>query len=75
MILSENRFPLFGIMRVQPSPARLAGAVGARDQAQHAVAVVAVDHGGEETAGGVVRAGAEFAEGAVDALGLQGRQA
>src|SRR6185312_2222189 len=42
---------------------RLGGAVGARDQSQHAFAV-----------GRVVRAGTEFAEGVVDALGLQGRE-
>ncbi len=46
-------------------------AVGARDLPQHAFAIVGVDHGGEEAARRLVRAGAELAKGAVDALGLQ----
>ena len=47
------------------------GALGARDQPQHALAIVGVDHGGEEAARRLMRVGPEFAEGAVDALGLQ----
>ena len=45
--------------------------VGARDQAQHAFTIVGVDHRGEKSPRRFVRVRAEFAESAVDALGLQ----
>src|SRR6185437_16206221 len=51
-----------------PLTARFAGA---RDQPQHALAIVSIDHGGEEAPRRLVRAGAEPAKGAHDALGLQ----
>src|SRR5690348_441860 len=50
------------------------GALGARDQAQHAFAVVGVDHGGEEAARRLVRAGPDLVEGARDAHRLELRQ-
>src|SRR5690606_8404154 len=46
-------------------------AIGARDEAQHFLAVIVVDHRGQKTARGVMGAGPEFAEGPLDALGLQ----
>ena len=45
--------------------------VGARDQAQHALAVLGVDHAGEETPRRLARAGTEFLKHACDAHGLQ----
>src|SRR5664279_5854321 len=53
------------------SASRLCSTVGARDQMQHAVAIVAVDHGGEKAARRLMRAGPEFGEGTLDARGLQ----
>ena len=46
-------------------------AVGARDEPQHAVAVVGVDHGDQEPARRLVRVGPELGERARDARGLQ----
>src|ERR1700690_3338130 len=53
------------------STPRLGGALGARNQTQHALAVVGVDHGGEETPRRLMRVWAELGEGAIDALSLQ----
>ena len=44
------------------SSAASPGAVGARDQSQHAVAVLGIDHGGQEAPRRLVRAGPELAE-------------
>src|SRR5262245_66139607 len=49
-------------------------AVGARDEPQHGVAVVGVDHGGEKSAGGLVRVRTKLGERARDARGLQPRE-
>src|SRR6202142_3406304 len=53
------------------STSRLGGALGARDQTQHALAVIGVDHGGEKTPRRLMRVWAELGEGAIDALRLQ----
>src|SRR5476651_840561 len=50
---------------------RLGGTVGARDQTQHTLAIVGIDHGGEKAPRRLVRAGPEFGEGAIDAHRLQ----
>src|SRR3954447_9825961 len=51
--------------------ARLSRAVGAADEAQHALAALVIDHRGEERARALVRVGAEPRERARDALRLQ----
>src|SRR5450755_4795587 len=52
------------------STSRLGGALGAH-QTQHALAVIGVDHGDEETPRRLMRVWAELGEGAVDTLRLQ----
>src|SRR5665213_14551 len=47
------------------------GALSARDQTQHVLAIISVDHGGEKAPCRLVRVGPEFGESAGDALRLQ----
>src|SRR5262245_26993608 len=56
---------------IMRSSALAARAIGTRDETQHLVAAVAVDHRGEEVARGLVRVRPELGERARDALGLQ----
>src|SRR5665647_3334882 len=53
------------------STPRFRRAVGTRDQAQHALAIIEVDHGGQKMPCRVVRPGSKFGNGAIDARGLQ----
>ena len=53
------------------SRSRARGAVGMRDQAQHAVAVLGIDHAGEKPLRRLARAGPELVEHAGDPRGLQ----
>src|SRR5262245_66370066 len=48
--------------------------VGSRDEPQHRVAVVGVDHGGEKAAGRLMRIRPELRERVRDARGLQPRE-
>ena len=56
---------------VSRRPSALSRAVGARDQAQHLVAVLGVDHARPESGAPLAGAGAELVERARDPLGLQ----
>jgi hypothetical protein len=48
--------------------------VGARDESQHGIALLGVDHGGEETAGRLVRLRSKLGQRTRDARGLQPRE-